>query len=101
MHARTPVLAAALVVLCASFVFCPLTAVAQVTEPDVTGHGGCQQAPTSEPAPELNAISFDTFLLDRTSRFILAATRWQPTTSSCTAPLSQARPIMIRARAVR
>ncbi|HTM57860.1 MAG TPA: hypothetical protein VL123_05535 [Candidatus Udaeobacter sp.] len=100
MQARLNPIAVVLAVIVAGFAFFGSTqAFAQTSDPDVTGHGTCQQAPSLEPSADLLAVSFDTFLLDRASRLIAAATRWQPSSSLKIVSVSQTRPISILARA--
>ena len=105
MHARLNLTSVILAVIAASFILLSgSNALAQTSDPDVTGHGTCQQAPDLEPSGDLCGFSLDTFFLDRASRLVAAATRWQPssvTKFATISTLSMTRPTAIRVRALR
>lgn len=98
MHVRPAAHSLSLVALAlvALLVF-PSMAGAQITNPDPVGHGICTQAPGVEPVA--SPLCFDTFLMDRASRLVLAAMQWRPVAARPVA-LSPVRP-MAHPRAAR
>lgn len=79
MYARPIVLLSA-AALCAAFCCTALVpaAHAQITEPDVTGHGFCAPAPGVEPASMISVFGLDSFLRDSAARLVAAAAQWRP-----------------------
>ena len=63
---------------------------AQISEPGVSGGGSVLQAPGGEPSTSSGSWSLDQFLLDRATRMVMAAVRWQPSASvrAVSAPLA-------------
>jgi hypothetical protein len=100
MHVRPAVLAVAVLAIAATalLTFAP-TATAQVGEPGTNGHGACTLAPGAEPCVEMGSIGLDTFLMDRASRLVMAATRWQPRLAARPVALTRTGPAVARPRA--
>lgn len=51
---------------------------AQISVPDVTGHGSCYQAPCSEASAPAFAFDFNSFLSQRAAQIRSAAAHWLP-----------------------
>ena len=99
MHVRPAAFSLVALALVALVVF-PSMAGAQITNPDPVGHGICTQAPGAEPVVDSSAPCFDTFLMDRASRLVLAAMQWRPVAARPVA-LSPVRPVAAHSRAAR
>jgi hypothetical protein len=58
------------------------TARAQVTQPEITGHGTCHEASARPVSFASFTVEFDAFLLQRAAQIRAAAARWLPQRSA-------------------